>query len=252
MRLLLIVGTLLSCHLLFSQKKLIILPVEVIISPGVSTGLFTKKAKAAARSEVLSKKAKQLTLEFQEYTDEIVNQFELAYPRDVNFLRSEEAIPDSLRYRYLKLTGAIDQAIFRNQRKKDDGLSVSIYPKGYANKDLREENEKNLRETGKPLEAHLNGSLFLKVKVLGMQNSPLKGKGIYGGIRIQVILTDTGSGETILFKTHSKGTMKTVKRGNGNNYVPPSAASVRKSSYQGKLTSMLKAGMDKGAKLLQQ
>lgn len=250
MRKFLTLAFLLCCSLLFTQTTLVVLPVKANVSPDLKTGLFTSKAKAKAKQDHLSQKARTLTLEFQRYTDEVLEKFELAYNQSAIFVKSDSELLDNLGLEYAKFMGSIDQAIFRNQRKKDDGpLSVSIYPKGYSNKALKEKNETSLRETSKPFGKHFNTNLFLSVKVIGMQNSPLKSQGIYGGIRIQVILIDANTGATLFFKTFSKGTMKTMTWDSKNGKVPPSATSVRKNGFQSRLESMLRAGIDKANKL---
>jgi hypothetical protein len=250
MRLLLASILILGCSILFAQETLTILPLKLSVSPSYNARLFTKKSTKRAKDKRLAEKAETLEVEFQQYADEVMKQFEIAYGPNINFLSSEEAIPDSLRFEYMNFMGSIDQAIYRNQRKKDDGpLTVSVAAKGQSNKALKEKNETSLKKTSEPFVKHFSTNLFLSVKVIGMQNSPLKSNGIYGGIRIQVILIEADTGATVFFKTFSRGTMKTMKWDSKNGNVPPSATSVRKSGFQGRLENMLKAGIDKANKL---
>lgn len=246
----LILALLLNCGFLSAQKNLVVLPVKVTISPGVKTGLFTSAAKTRARREHLSQKARLLTTDFQKYTDEVLQELKIAYAKSALFVSSSDELPDSLGFEYSKFMGSIDQAFYRNQRKKDDGpLTVSIAKKGHSNKALKEKNEKNILEASKPFEQHFKAQLFLSIKVIGVQNSPLKSKGIYGGIRIQVIVTEASTGATVFFKTHSQGTMRPSTWNSKNGYVPPSEVGVRKNSFQAKLESMLKAGINKANKI---
>lgn len=243
-------GLLLNCSFLLAQENLIVLPVKVTISPEVKTGLFTSAAKTKAKREHLSQKARILTADYQKYTDEVLRELKAAYAESALFLSNSDEIPDSLGFEYAKFTGSIDQAFYRNQLKKDEGpLTVSIAKKGQSNKALKEKNKKNLLDASKPFEEHFKAPLFLSVKVIGKQNSPLKSKGIYGGIRIQVIVTEASTGATVFFKTHSQGTMRTMLWDSKRGYVPHSEVGIRKNSFQAKLESMLTAGIKKANKI---
>jgi hypothetical protein len=250
MRILPILILLLSFNVGFSQTEITILPIEVSIFADPSTSIFMKKAKAEARVKQRGIEAEALTLEFQEHTDYILDEFELAYVRKVSFLRNDDAIPDSLKNSYREFVRAMSGAIDRNQIKKDNGLSVTIASKGFSNRALREKNVNNLRKTSKPLEDYFKSKLFLYVKIIGMQSSHLQSKGIYGGIRMQTILVDASSGETMFFKTFSNGPMRTDNRANTPSLSPSSSVQVRKKAFQSRLKNMLKAAMDKANRLI--
>lgn len=250
MRIFPILISLLSFNAGFSQGTVTVLPVEVAIFADQSTSIFMKKAKAEARVKQRGIEAKALTLEFQEFTDDILDEFELAYARNVTFLRGDDVIPDSLKNNYREFMRAMNGAVYRNQQKKDDGLSVTISPKGFSNRALKEKNVKNLRKASEPFEDYFSSELFLLIKITGMQSSHLQSKGIFGGIKIQLILINSNSGETVLFKTFSNGPMRTDIRSNAPSSSPSSGVYVRKKGFQNRLKNMLKAGFNKANKLV--
>lgn len=234
--------------LITAQINLVILPVDVSVNAGYGGRLFGYKSKE--KNNKISETAKHLDHQFKGYAKEVIDGLEATYADNFKFIRHKNNLSDDLASDLFAFDSAINQALFRNQRKKDDGFRLSVYSKGWSNRNLKEVNEGKLQVAAKPFAVAFDARYFLYFRVTGKQSATTAPKGIVGGIRIQAIIIDANTGETVYFKTFSNGSMKTPKSGSQNNariFIPK--VNIRKQSFQKRLKNTINAALARAVNL---
>jgi hypothetical protein len=200
------------------------------------------RVKKSVVNHLLSGQIDSLEDVYHAYADDEINRVLSEKPSAIDYLKRFSDIDFEKRHDIDLFFQAVRREANRNQAKKDSELNITFGGGGMSNRKQRKGNEEKLKAYGKAFSEYFDSRFCLMIRTYGEHNSKRKyKKGIFGGMRYQIIVVDAYLGETVFFKTADQGSTKPDNNSDDalTGLLIPKQVGISSNKYRGKLSSML-------------